>query len=383
MKEYPTFKRGEVQNKYNKFSSEDKKIIDSFLKYVSITSQSKNRIKNNLRSLAEFRIITGKELQETNLEDLRIFLSLLSGSNKTQATRNDLKASVKRFLKWHFKDWSKRFDNLSDIKLVVRMNEEKINADTLPKKEEIEKIMKEERSLFWRTFFITLHESGLRPNELRNLKWSNIKINAEGDISEINIFATKTHRARSVYVKEATKYLLMYKKKQQEQGLTNDLVFPAPRDKNRPIGKNNVSEWLRSISKRVLGRSIYPYMLRHTRATELYTNAGIPDKIVQKFLGHSKSMADVYTHLSNKDVKEALGKTIYNFEELPPEKKSELEERIKNLETKEKNSQEVVNVMAGFLKEFMKLSVKPDEKRQAFLVKTLEAYKEELKERNI
>ena len=329
MEQYPTYKRGEVQKAYKKLPAKEKKKIEDFLKYVSITSQSSKRLSDNQRSITEFRMITGKSLDNVGLEDLRHFLSLLNGSNKTQATRNDLKASIKRFLKWSFKDWSSRFDNLSDVRLVMRMNEQKINADTLLKKEDIEKTMKTENNFFWKTFFITLYESGLRPCELRTLKWSNIKFNVEGELSELNIFATKTHRARSSYVNQATFFLKEQKRRQQQQELNTDFVFPAPKNKDKPINKDIASKWISKITKRAIGRSVTPYNLRHSRATELYINANIPDKIAQKFLGHSKSMSDVYTHLSNKDIKEALSKTIYNFQEVAPEKKAEFEEKLK------------------------------------------------------
>ncbi|MBU1091521.1 site-specific integrase, partial [Patescibacteria group bacterium] len=289
-----------------------------------ITSKSKKRLENNKRSLVTFRKVTGEPLTAITLQDLRNFLSLLNSSKRTQSTRNELKHTVKRFLKWQFKDWSERFDNLEDIKLIMRMNEEKINANTLLRKKDVEAIMKAEPNLYWKAFFISLYESGLRPIELRTLMWENIKFDVDKDgISEINVFATKTHRARTVYVKEATFYLKKLKEKSE-----NKLVFPAPRDKTKPMGKELPAMWLKRISNKVLGRQVYPYILRHSRATELYTNVGIPDKTVQKFLGHSKSMADVYTHLSNKDVKAAVSKTIYKTEDLPLEKKHQLEESI-------------------------------------------------------
>lgn len=336
MKEYPTFKRGEAQDFFKKLPSNEKGLIENFIEYVSITSKSNKRLENNKRSLIAFRKIIKKPLDKTTLEDLRKFLALLNNSDRTQATRNELKHTIKRFLKWKFKDWSKRFEDLSDIKLVMRINEEKINADTLVTKKEVETIMKEEPKLFWKTFFISLYESGLRPKELRTLIWKNIKFNVDkDDISEINVFATKTHRARTVYVQEATFYLKKLKEQSQ-----NELVFPAPRDKTKSVSKELPAMWLGRISQKVLGRRIYPYILRHSRATELYTNAGIPDKTVQKFLGHSKSMADVYTHLSNKDVKDAVSKTIYKTKDLPPEKKYQLEKdveqhRMEILELKE------------------------------------------------
>lgn len=306
MKEYPTFKRGEVKKYFEKLPKSQKAIIEDYVKYVSITSSSQRRLENVKRSLTQFRMLTNKPLDKITLKDLRDFLALVNSSNKTQATRNEIKHTIKRFLKQSYKDWSERFNNLEDIKLNMGINEEKINSETILKREDINKIMEAEKNLYWKTFFITLYESGLRPIELRTLTWKKIKFDVEDDLTEINIFATKTTKARSVYVKEATYYL-----KRLKEESDSDLVFPSKRDKTKPIGKELPAVWLKRISEKVLGRPVYPYILRHSRATELYTNANIPDKTAQKFLGHSKSMSDVYTHLSNKDVKEAVSKTIY------------------------------------------------------------------------
>jgi len=315
---------------YFNLSLKEKQIIDDFVKYVSITSSSQKRLENNKRTLTTFRYVVQKNFNDINLKDLRDYLGLLKSSKNTNATQNEYKASIKRFLRWKFKDWSDRFQNLEDIKLHFALNEERINAETLVSKEDIEKIVQEEKKTYWKAFFLTLYESGLRPVELRNLNWKNIKFNVDGNISEINVFATKTHKARSVYVSEATFYLQKLKEKRKD--FTNPLVFPSLRDPSMPVSKGVLSLWLTNISKRVLGRAIFPYILRHSRATELYTNASISDAVAQKFLGHSKSMKDVYTHLSNKDVKEAVGKTIYKFEDIAPEEKHELQEKIERLE---------------------------------------------------
>jgi len=327
IKEYPTFKRGEVQAYFNTLSGEEQEIINDYVKYVGITSNSKNRLSNVKRSLSQFRMLTDKDFDKITLKDLRDYLGLLNTSNKTQSTRNEFKHTIKRFLRNHFKDWSERFNNLEDIKLNMGMNEEKINADTILQKADIDKIMKAEKKLFWKAFFITLYESALRPIELRTLTWNRIKFNVDGDISEINIYATKTSKARSVYVKEATFFL-----KRLKEESDSDLVFPSTRDKTKPMGKEYPAMWLKRISLRVLKKQVYPYILRHSRATELYTNADIPDKTAQKFLGHSKSMGDVYTHLSNKDVKEAMSKTIYKQREIiSKEKKHSLQLEVDQL----------------------------------------------------
>ena len=357
MKEYPTFKRGEVQEYFKKLPKTEQGIINDYVKYVSITSNSKNRLSNVKRTLTQFSILTGKELGKITLKDLRDFLGLLNSSNKTQSTRNELKHTIKRFLRNHFKDWSERFNNLEDIKLNMGMNEEKINADTILKREDIDKIMKAEKSIFWKAFFITLYESGLRPIELRTLTWNKIKFDVDDDLSEINIYATKTSKARSVYVKEATFFL-----KRLKEDSDSDLVFPSVSDKMKPMGKEYPAMWLKRISLRVLGRQVYPYILRHSRATELYTNADIPDKTAQKFLGHSKSMGDVYTHLSNKDVKEAMSKTIYKKREIITPQQKDLIKRLElEIEEFKKNFVSKGDVM-GIVKQALKKTIEETNK---------------------
>jgi len=332
LKEYPSFKRGELLQYYDKkLSKSEKGIIELFLRKATATA-GERRVDEYKRVLTQFRYIVKKDFDKITLEDTREFLALLNRSDRTRSTKNDIKATIKRFLKWRFKDWWERFDELSDFKLKFGVNEKKINKGTLLSKQDVEKIMREEKKLFWKTFFITLYESGLRPCELRELKWQQVDLNVDGKASEIHVFATKTSKARSVFVKEATGYL---RKMKDLRNRDADLIFHAKIDIHKPMNRGWVSDWLKRLSKRAIGREVNPYLLRHTRATELYINSKIPDSIVQKFLGHSKSMKDVYTHLSSDDVRDAMDKNVYNFDEEIPEKmKHELELKVEEL-TKE------------------------------------------------
>jgi len=326
-KTFPSFRRGQSFEEFDKLPKKDKEDIQNYLKYVSITSSSATRLENNKRTLINLRYTIEKSFDKITLEDLREYLSMLNSSKNTNSSQNEYKATTKRFLKWKFKDWSERFQDLSDIKLHMKINEEKINAGTLLKAEDIKKIMNTEKQLFWKSFFISLYESGLRPIELRQLLWKDVRLEIEGDLTEIHIFATKTSKARSVYVKEATFYL-----KKLKESSDCPLVFPSVKDHTKPLDKGVVANWLKRLSLKALDRPVTPYLLRHTRATELYTNANIPDKIVQKFLGHSKSMSDVYTHMSNEDVKESMGNSVYNIDDMPREKKHELELKVERME---------------------------------------------------
>jgi integrase len=203
------------------------------------------------------------------------------------------------------------------------MNKKKYNDKTLLTKVEIETIMKMENNLTLKTFFILSYESGMRPGEVRKLKWSDIKFNVDGDLSEINVFMTKNKDSKSVYVKESTFYL-----KKLQTDSKGDYVFASQLNKGMPIGDSTATLWVNMMGKHI-GKKIYPYLLRHTRSQELYElvdKGKLSDKVAQKFLGHSKSMRDIYSDLKKGIIQEAITKQVYEFEELPQEKKKAMEE---------------------------------------------------------
>ena len=324
--EYPRFKRGQSREAYEKLPAKDKQILEEYVKYCLITA-GRDKVEDNKRDIIRLRLVIDS-FDKLDLKALRHFLFVLEKSNLLTETKNNAKIHIQKFLRWHFKDWSERFDEFKDVKTRNGLNEEKINGKTLLTKDEIEKIIRKENSLFWKAYFLVQYEGGLRTKEARSIKWEDLRFNIDGDISELNIYATKTKKARVVYLKEATFYLQRLKEESERK---SPFVFPSAMDVNKPITKFSVSRWFKNHVSKVIGRKIWAYILRHTRAKELYiTNGGkIPEKTAQKFMGHKKSMVDVYSHISNEDIKEAMSKIIYKFEDLPEQKKHELEEEIK------------------------------------------------------
>lgn len=322
MKSYPNYKRFELEKRFEKLPRDEKALIKDFLMYCRISAGDR-KLQDIQRNLIQFQHIIGKSLKETTLQDLRFFLSLLNSSDRTNYTKNGIKVHVRKFLMYHFKDWSVRFEEFKDIKLQKGFNEKKINDHTLLKKEQIELIMKKEKDLDRKALFITHYEGGVRPCEISNLTWDNIKLNADGDISEIYIYATKTEKARTIFVKEATFYL-----KKLYEIAKSKYVFPSKHNINQPLPTGTIHRYISEMGQNV-GIKLYPYLMRHSRATELYKN--MPSKVAQKFMGHSKDMSDVYAHISSNDVKESMLKTIYNIEEMPPEKRTELEKKVEVL----------------------------------------------------
>ena len=325
MEAYPNFKPGDTDEFYSRFPQGDQTCINDFCLYCKV-SCNERKVKDIRRILIQFRHITGTSIGNISLLDLRRFLVLLNQSKKELWTKHDIKAYLKRFLKWRFKNWSERFDGLRELRGErTGVNEKKINAKTLLKKDEIQTIMEREQNFEIKTFFISLYESGMRPSELRTLKWQDITFNVDAEVSEINVFMTKNKKAKTTFIKEATFYL-----RRLQYGATSEYIFPSRENKETPISDNTATRWINGLGRHI-GRRIYPYLLRHTRAQELYTLVDenkLAERVVQKFLGHSKSMMEIYSKLNTKVLKEAVTKTIYKLTELPEEKKHELELKI-------------------------------------------------------
>lgn len=349
---YPDYKSGEIEEVYNSLSAKDKNSLNEFCDSCR-TSASEHKVQDIRRCVLQLQHITNKEFSQIKLDDLRHFLVLLNQSKREAWTKHDIKAHVKRFLKYYFEDWSKRFNALKEMRNeAVGMNQEKINPQTLLSKQEIETIMNKENDIYLKTFFITLYETGMRPKELRTCKWADINFNVDGNLSEIHSFMTKTKKSKVVFVDKATFYL----KKLQNQ-TSSDYVFPSRQNNKTPISDVTAHRWINGLGKHI-NKKIYPYLLRHTRAQELYSLVDenkLSERVVQRFLGHGKSMRDIYSQLSSKTLKDAVTKAVYQFEELPSEKRHELEKKIEALE---RNEKERVQQMKDVYKILDKLDLK-------------------------
>jgi integrase len=345
LKEYPEFDRGETEAYFLKLTKQERQEIEEYEKYRQARGVSaENSLKEIKRHIVHLRFILNEKFENLDLKKLREYLALLNSAKELSPhTKNDMKINIKNFLRWKFKDWSKRFNELEDIRLTSNpRNEEKLNAKTILKKEDIEDIMKHETEMFWKAFFITQYEGGLRTKETRFLKWSDIKFNVDDNISEINIYATKTKKARPIFVQEATFYLKKLKEEQENTKTKGVYIFHSKTDINNPVGRSVISKWMRNLSK-ISGKYCWNYLLRHSRATELYRLAK-QNKIAKdtaiEFMGHSKDMSKVYTHLDDKEIKEMLKNQVYKLEDLPEEKKIELQKQIEELKKENKSLQE-------------------------------------------
>jgi integrase len=171
--QYPDYRGTGVQYINKNMSRKDKIILKDFLQYCAITGGEK-KVKNIERVMLQIYDVIEKSYSDISLKDLRGFLAVLKHSDKLIATQNDIKKGLKRFLKWHYKDWNTRFSELNDIRTHYSFNQEKINPSTILKPEELEKLIRSAENLRYKALIILMFESGGRPEEILKLKWSDI-----------------------------------------------------------------------------------------------------------------------------------------------------------------------------------------------------------------
>lgn len=332
-KAYPNYRQQGIDSDklYKKLNSEDKKILDDFLKYCSITA-GKSKLKDIRTNLLQFRDIIEVPYKKVDLKVLRDFLVILENSDRKNWTTNGIKNHIKRFYKELFKNWSERFNAFKDVRTHKGFNEEKINENTLVSPEEL-KIMCQCASGYRdKALIMTLYETAARPQEIRRLKWKDITFNPDGT-AKVSLYSGKTETARTILIKDSVPVIEDWKQHYSYDNRTqHDFVFPSSVNREWQISDGNFSIIFKKINERAkFNRHIFPYLLRHTRLTELHKV--LPEQIHKKLAGHTKDsrMTAVYSHISSEDVIESMLSKVYKVEKITQEQRNKYDKQIAEL----------------------------------------------------
>jgi integrase/recombinase XerD len=152
----------------------------------------------------------------------------------------------------------------------------------------------------WRCALLLLRWSGGRPSEILGIarKDAVVKRRDGKEYAVLTFRHTKNDRPRPVPVLkpaavEALKVWL-------NLGLQGKLLFPSPRQPDQPLKYRSFWKALKTAAKRAgLEKNIFPYLARHTRASELYA---APSAIRDAALGfQTPTMWKNYTHIKQAD----------------------------------------------------------------------------------
>lgn len=265
--------------------------------------------------VSDFNIFVLIQVKE---QDIIAFLVYLNHSrDNSPYTRQRKVTALKSFYKWLFSVFSKINNRenptlgLTPIKKVERLPKHL----TLSQTKEIQKIFNHSNTRFpeRNNAIISLFLStGMRLSELININLCDIDF----ENNSIVIFG-KNSKERIIYFSNYCKNILL--EYINTRTLNDDgLKSRTPLFLNR-FGDRVGIEAVENICKqayKLIGVDDFGYTthtLRHTAATIMYTYVSNDILLVKEFLGHaSLASTEIYTHLSNIKIKEAVEKNPLN-----------------------------------------------------------------------
>ena len=313
-------------------TKESPKILIDFLNYlVAIKGYSLNTVKNYYLDLMlyfkflkdyleikininEFNVFILANVKEHTIIAFLVYLNYYR--DNTAQTRQRRLSSVRTFYKWLFSNYppfntqENPTAHIPNIEPVIRLPKY-LNLEQAKK---IQTVFTKENSKFpyRNNMIITLFlHTGLRVSELINIDIKDIDLNRN-----LIRIKGKRNKERTVYIdrvlrKKLKEYLNIRNKNKKVICLT-DALFISYHGKR--IGVRGVEDICRQAYK-LMELSEYKYTthtLRHTAATLIYRQT--KDLLVLKeFLGHAQlSTTEIYTHVVNDEVKEAVDKNPLN-----------------------------------------------------------------------
>lgn len=298
-----------IQNKSPNTIKEYNYDLATFLRFLKIhfNLTSETDLKN-----INFNDVSIETLKQVTLEDLHSFLGYLTKNFNSKATTRSRKVSSLRIF----------FNYLCNQKGLIQINPTQ-NLETpkigkrLPKYLSLDDSKKllsiaanEDNRNSERNFAITtlFLNCGMRLSELVGININDIKFE-DWQMTVIG----KGNKERTIYLNKACIHSIQnYLNVRPKKGLSSDgekALFLSERKQR--ISRRAVQQIIYSELKQAgLDTSKYSvHKLRHTAATLMYQYGQVDIRALQELLGHeSISTTEIYTHVSNEQVRNAVEK---------------------------------------------------------------------------
>ena len=281
-----------------------KESIEDFLRYLLIyKNYSNNTIESYKEDLLKFNeFFKDKNINNIDIDDLKRYVKYLNDQELNELSISRNISCIKSFYK--YLNIEKIIDNNPSDSLFLPKVRKKL-PNTLSE-EEVDRLLDIKLTDMFsyrnKAMLEVLYATGLRVSELVNLKMENIDF--EQDI--IRTFG-KGNKERVIPIGEYAKiylekYLNEYRYQMLKHG-NNEYVFLNNHGKN--MTRQGFFKIIKSIASDVgINKEISPHILRHSFASHLLKH-GADLRTIQELLGHSNvSTTQIYTHISNEELKE-------------------------------------------------------------------------------
>lgn len=230
-------------------------------------------IRKNLYCLARFSSLLGKPFNSATTNDIERVMAYIENSSYANNTKNLFRATIKQF-------YGRQDPRVSWIKVRGREITPK-NPQELITKEEMEQITSRIKSRRKKALLLFLYDSAVRPSEFLAISRDNVIPDESGIFVSIPRVKTKP---RTIYLIESSKFI-------------NDV----------PFGEYTYSGMKNIFDRVKFHKRFYPYILRHSRLTEL-AKQGWNEAMLCEFAGwvQGSPMPQVYIHLTQHDLKKRM-----------------------------------------------------------------------------
>lgn len=294
--------------------------VRQFLEYCELEKgHSALTIRNYQQYLNRFitwatkqKLSNPSDITDETIREYRLFLNRIKDKHDQPLKRITINyhlIALRSFLK---------FLSKKDIKALAPEKIELADTDereiTFLTPEEVDSLLhapnlKTLQGLRDRAILETLYSTGLRINELINLKIDQINV----DRGEFAVLG-KGGRIRLVFLSRRAKYYLkkyLDTRRDKDQylfiryGRKKNPQLDAPSDKPLHLTARSIQRQIHFYAlKAGITKPVTPHVLRHSFATDLLTN-GADLRAVQSLLGHvSVTTTQIYTHLTNPQLRE-------------------------------------------------------------------------------
>jgi len=282
-------------------------MLKSYIEYLrSVRNLSPHSIRaysNDIAVFVKFIEDRGKAITDTRFEDLRAYISMLSGNRLSAKSINRKISAIRGFFRFLNREKlmsGNPADNIRSLKY----------SRHLPSflfEDEMKELLAADFNDFWslrdKTIFEFLYSTGCRVSESTALNVGDLDLKGGSAIVK-----GKGRKDRVVFLGESTKNLLrQYLLKRKYFAKRSDpesLKALFINHHGRRITNRGVQYILsRYLENYEIMKKVSPHTFRHSFATHLL-NRGADIRIVQELLGHSSlSTTQVYTHIGLEKLK--------------------------------------------------------------------------------
>ncbi len=326
------------------YEKENPEILNIFLNYlISIKGYSINTIKEYNRDLLLFFYFIKKYnnykikvkdfnqlilLQVTKADIIAFLVYCNYSKDNNPYTRQRKLASIRGFYKWllgRFPDgiaMQNPAEGIENIKKTVVLPKY-LNLKQAKEIQDIFNISNSKYPIRNNAIISLFLSTGLRVSELISIRLKDINFNN----NSIKVIG-KGNKERTVYInkycREKLNLYITIRNKKNKLTNINEPLFLS--NQNKKMARNTVFYICKKAYEyiNITEPHYSPHTLRHTAATLLYTYVKPDILLIKEFLGHSSiTSTEIYSHISNPIIKDAVEKNpLSNFMVEPEEKKA-------------------------------------------------------------